>query len=104
MSRRLSSSRAAGITAGALLPVLPGWTDAPGFLDGWFARATAAGATFVAAVAAAGRAEERRALVEARAELDPSSADAFFEKVHHGDWEGMVRAALRQFRDEARRR
>jgi hypothetical protein len=102
--RRLSSSRAAGIPAGALLPVLPGWTDGPDFLDVWFARVTAAGAQFAAAVPAAGGGDERRTLVEARAQLDPSSTDAFFEKVHHGDWEGAVRAGLRQFRDEARRR
>jgi hypothetical protein len=104
MSRRLSSALAAGIPAGALLPVLPGWTDEPDFLDGWFARAAALGAQFVAAVPSAGGGQERRILVEARGELDPSSADAFFERVHHGDWEGAVRAGLRRFRDEARRR
>jgi hypothetical protein len=104
LPRRLSSALAAGIPAGALLPILPGWTDEPAFLDGWFARAAALGAQFVAAVPPEGGGEERRILVEAREELDPSSADAFFARVHHGDWEGSVRAGLRRFRDEARRR
>jgi hypothetical protein len=102
--RRLSASRGAGISAGAVLPVVPGWTDGADFLDEWFSRAIAAGAEFVAAVSAAGEGEDRRVLVEARAEVEPESADAFFEKVHHGDWEEAVREGLRRFRDAARRR
>jgi hypothetical protein len=104
LSRRLSSSRAAAIAAGALLPIVPGWTDGADFLPGWFERTIAAGAQFAAAVAAAGGGEERRVLVEARGEIDPDSADEFFEKVHHGDWERGVRAGLQRFREEARRR
>jgi hypothetical protein len=104
MSRRLSACRRTGIPAGALLPVVPGWTDGDDFLDAWFSLAIVAGAEFVAAVAAAGNGEDRRVLVEARSGVEPESADAFFEKVHHGDWEEALREGLRRFRETARRR
>jgi hypothetical protein len=100
----IAAARAAGLEAGGLLPVVPGWTDAPGFLSAYLESLAAAGATFAAPVAASGDGESRRVLVEARALGDPLSADLFFQKVHHSDWGAGQDAAIRLFRSEAARR
>jgi hypothetical protein len=100
----IAAARAAGLEAGGLLPIVPGWTDAPEFLDAYLEILSAAGATFAAPVAASGDGESRRVLVEARALGDPTSADSFFEKVHHSDWAAGLEAAIRRFRSEAERR
>jgi hypothetical protein len=102
--RRLSAGSRDGVAAGGLLPILPGWTDEAAFLERWFARAAAAGAHFVAAIAPAEDGEARRTIVEARAALEPAAADEYFRTVHHGDWAASVRSGLRRFREEARRR
>ena len=103
-SAPIAAARVAGMTAGGLLPIVPGWTDAPEFLDGYLASLAAAGASFAAPVAASGDGESRRLLVEARAHGDPASADSFFEKVHHSDWAASQGEAIRRFRAEAARR
>jgi hypothetical protein len=100
----IAAARAAGVEAGGLLPIVPGWTDAPDFLDVYLESLAAAGATFAAPVAASGDGESRRVLVEARALGDPASADSFFEKVHHADWAAVQDAAILRFRSEAARR
>ena len=100
----IAAARAAGVEAGGLLPIVPGWTDAPDFLDAYLESLAAAGATFAAPVAASGDGESRRVLVEARALGDPASADSFFEKVHHADWAAVQDAAILRFRSEAARR
>jgi hypothetical protein len=93
-----------GFRAGGLLPIVPGWTDDPAFLDGYLDGLAEAGAGFAAPVAASGEADARRRLVEARARIEPASADRFFEKVHHCDWVAEIRAGLDLFRREAERR
>lgn len=100
----IAAARAAGLEAGGLLPIVPGWTDSPEFLDAYLESLAAAGANFAAPVAASGDGESRRILVEARALGDPASADSFFEKVHHSDWAASQDAAIRRFRSEAARR
>lgn len=101
--RRVSLASRGGI-AGALFPILPGWTDEPTFLEHWLDRATAGGARFAAAVPAAGDGEARRWIVEARAAIDPGAGEDYFRLVHHGDWAAKVRDGLRRFRGEAARR
>ena len=101
---RLAPLLAAGVPAGALLPIIPGWTDESRFLKQWWARVEDAGALFAAAISATGDGDERRLLVEARARVDPASADSFFEKAHHSDWPSAVREGIRLFRAEAARR
>lgn len=101
---RLAPPLAAGIPTGTVLPLLPGWTDEPEFLDEWFTRSISAGAQFAAALAASGGGDERRLLVEARARLDPGAADRFFERIHHCDWAAAVREGMARFRAEAARR
>lgn len=101
---RLAPLLGSGVPAGALLPIIPGWTDDARFIEQWWARLADAGALFAVAVAATGGGDDRRVLVEARARVDPTSADAFFEKAHHSDWAFAVREGLRLFRAEAARR
>jgi hypothetical protein len=80
--------------SGLLLPVIPGWTAEDSFLDGIFARAALAGARFVAAIPAADDGDSRRRLVAARGIAEPGSEEAFFDRVHHGDWQGDTARAL----------
>ncbi|MGE5276042.1 MAG: hypothetical protein ACM3SU_03525 [Acidobacteriota bacterium] len=80
--------------SGLLLPVIPGWTAEDSFLDAIFARAPVAGALFVAAVAAADDGDSRRRLVAARGLAEPGSEEAFFDRVHHGDWQAETARAL----------
>ena len=101
LSRRLAAPLAAGFPAGALLPIIPGWTDEPEFLDVWLEHVAGAGAQFAAAIPAVDGGEERRILVEARTLVEPGAADEFFEKVHHGDWTAGSREGLRRFRQAA---
>jgi hypothetical protein len=100
----LAAAIARGTSGGALLPIVPGWTDEPDFLDDWFDLLAAAGADFAAAVPASGEGESRRNLVEARTRIDPVAADGFFEKIHHCDWTASVREGVVRFRAEAAHR
>jgi hypothetical protein len=100
----IPAARSAGLEAGGLLPIVPGWTDSPEFLTAYLDGLAAAGATFAAPIPASGDGESRRLLVEARAAFDPASADSFFQKAHHSDWGAGQDAATRLFRSEAARR
>jgi len=100
----IASALAAGIPAGGLLPIVPGWTDEPEFLEAYLARLSAAGARFAAPVPVSEDGDARRVLVEARARFHPGAADRFFERVHHSDWPASLREGLRRFRAEAARR
>lgn len=93
-----------GIPSGGLLPIVAGWTNDPAFLDGYLGRLAAAGARFAAPSIPADDGEARRLFVEARARVEPSSADRFFETIHHSDRAASVREGLRRFRDAALRR
>jgi hypothetical protein len=100
----LVAALAAGIPAGGLLPIVPGWTDAREFVEPYLNGLAAAGARFAAPVAVSADGESRRLLVEARSRAEPGSADSFFEKAHHSDWPAGLRDGLRLFRSEAARR
>lgn len=93
-----------GFPAGGLLPIVPGWTDEPVFLERYLGGLQRAGAGFAAPVAASGHADARRRFVEARTRIEPDAADGFFEKVHHCDWPADVRKGMGIFRSEAERR
>jgi len=93
-----------GIPTGGLLPIVPGWTDDPSFLDSYLRRLAEAGAIFAAPAVPAGDGEARRLLVEARARIEPSCADRFFETIHHCDWPSAIREGLLRFRQSAARR
>jgi hypothetical protein len=91
-------------TAGLLLPIVPGWTGEPAFLEHATAAASGAGAGFVAGLLLSGDGESRRRAVAARAIAEPGSEDRFFDRAHHGDWEGESRVALERLEELARQR
>jgi hypothetical protein len=101
---RIASARDAGLVAGGILPMVPGWTDAPEFLVAYLDDIASAGASFAAPVPASGDGESRRVLVDARSLADPGSTDQFFERVHHSDWAAGQEQAILRFRSEASRR
>lgn len=83
--RRLSAAVGRGFASGVLLPLVPGWTDSETVIERTVADAATAGALFVAPVVPSLDGAARRRIVEARAEIEPDVADAFFERVHHED-------------------
>ena len=82
----LAGARAAGLSCGAVFPLLPGWTAEAEFLEALMAAAAAGGAASVAALVPAADGEGRRGIVEARLGVEPAGGDGFFDLVHHGDW------------------
>jgi hypothetical protein len=82
----LRAATGAGLRSGALLPILPGWTEEGETLRGLLEEAASGGAASVTPVLPALDGEARRAIVEARAVVDPDRTDEFFELVHHTDW------------------
>jgi len=94
----------AQMPAGLLLPILPGWTSEESYLTEVLDRAAQVGASFVAGVAMAGGGEARRRIVAARALFEPGTEDAFFDRVHHCDWDAEVARALLALRAGARSR
>jgi hypothetical protein len=100
---RLRGGSARGV-AGLLLPIVPGWTGEPAFVESAVAAAAEAGARFVAGFALSGDGESRRRAVAARAVAEPGSEEKFFDRAHHGDWVGESRAALARLDEAVRRR
>jgi hypothetical protein len=94
----LAVARTAGLAGAALFPLLPGWTGGTEELDALAAAAKAGGAVSLTGIPPALDGEGRRAIVNARAAVDPSAADAFFELVHHGDWAGRMSQRLAEAR------
>jgi hypothetical protein len=90
--------------SGVLLPVLPGWTTEDSFLEPLLSRVAAAGAVSLTAVPVASDGESRRRAVEARSILEPESVEAYFDRVHHGDWERESAQAIARIREEGARR
>jgi hypothetical protein len=98
--RRLEAA-ARRMPAGLLFPVIPAWTGQEGFLEGTADRCAAAGAVFLAGLTLSGDGDSRRRVVAARALLAPDSEEEFFDRVHHGDWEGDSARALACLRGAA---
>lgn len=100
----LEAAAGAGFASGLALPVIPGWTAEASFYEPVLDAAAAAGAIFVAAVSPASDGESRRLAVDARAEVEPSAADSFFERAHHAAWGDEVPQGLAGVRAAAARR
>ncbi len=86
----LKTSARRGLAAGVLLPLIPGWTVEPEALARTVEEAARCGSRFAAPVVAADDGTARRAIVQAREEIDARCPDDFFERIHHADWEGEV--------------
>jgi hypothetical protein len=96
-------ARASGLRAAALFPLLPGWTGEPDELEALALAAKAAGAASLTAILPVIDGEGRRSIVEARAAVEPSATDRFFDLVHHGDWGGRLAERLSEARAAAAR-
>lgn len=90
LTERIESAVRAGFTVGLLLPVIPGWTSEPGFLDDLLETLRRGGCRAVAAVSPRHDGDARRRLVEARGDVQ-----GFFERIHHLDWEAALPEAVR---------
>ena len=102
----LEAASAAGIAAGVLFPIAPGWTTGDSRLDGAARAAADAGARFVAPIPLVNDGESRRRLVETVLALDPGadSAEELFHRVHHSAWEEESARASARLREIARDR
>jgi hypothetical protein len=103
MWRKLEAA-AVRMPSGLLLAVIPGWTTQDAYLDGALERAARVGAVFIAGIAVEGDGESRRRVVAARGLAEPGSEEAFFDRVHHGDWSGEAARALDRLQEGAARR
>jgi hypothetical protein len=99
----LAAATAAGITAGWILPFVPGWTATPEVVEDAVGKAAAAGARFLSAVPLAEDGQARRVAFEAASASHPESSEALFDLVHHGD-AGQTREALDRLRECCARR
>lgn len=81
---RLKAAVARGIPSGWILPLVPGWTDAPAAMEDAVRAAVAAGAGFLAPVPLADDGGVRRVAVEAASSASPEAAEGLFERIHHG--------------------
>ena len=102
--RGIEAARAAGISAGVLWPLIPGWTGGAEFWEAYLDRAAGAGASFAVPVAPVEDAEFRRVAVEARSSVSPGDADAFFETMHHTPWTAEIPERVAQARAAVRQR
>jgi hypothetical protein len=92
-----------GPPAGVALPLIPGWTGEEDFLGEFFEQAAKAEAAFAAGFALSGDGPSRAAIHADFARRHPGRADAFFEAIHHRDWEAGTRRAAARFRAAAGR-
>lgn len=100
----LAAAREAGLPAAALFPLLPGWTAEDEALEALAEAASRGGAAALCALVPCADGEGRRAIVEARAGVEPEAADRFFEMIHHGDWAERLASRLAAARSAAKRR
>jgi len=100
----LAAARGAALACGVLFPLIPGWTDEPEIIEELLSEAVAAGAVSATPLLPEGGGEARRAIVEARAEVDPGRADQFFDLIHHSDWFSGLRVRLMEARAACARR
>ena len=99
----LSVAREAGLRSAALFPLLPGWTAEDEAIEALAEAAKQGGASAFCALAPHDDGESRRAIVEARAGVEPEAADRFFEVIHHGGWPDRMASRLAAARSAARR-
>jgi hypothetical protein len=97
----LREAARSGAPAAAVFPLIPEWTAGPHAIRRLADAARDAGAAAFVGLVPDLSGEARRAIVEARAAVDPAGADGFFEAIHHGDWTERLAAALADSRVQA---
>jgi hypothetical protein len=100
----LRAARIRGLSCAVLFPLIPGWTAETETLEALLSEAVYGGARAACALIPATDGESRRAIVEARGDLEQDTADRFFEKIHHGDWATSMAQRLAEARDRCRKR
>jgi hypothetical protein len=83
------------------LPLVPGWTGEEDFLGEFFERAAESEASFAAGFSLSGDGPSRAAIHADFAERHPGRADAFFDAIHHRDWDAGSRESAARFRAAA---
>lgn len=94
----LPAAAAAGLPCGVLFPLIPGWTAEPAAVEALLSEATSGGAVSATPLRPESGGEARRAIVEARAAVEPGAADRFFDLIHHSDWSSSLPDRLRETR------
>ena len=89
--------------SGVALPWIPGWTGEEDFLAAFFGAAAGSGAAFAAGFPLSGDGASRAAIHGDFAARHPDRADAFFDAVHHRDWDRGTDEARSRFRALAAR-
>jgi len=98
MPPSLAAAAATGMAAGLALPAIPGWTSEEAVLEPLLSEAVRAGARFVCVLSPAWDGPARRAAVDARACVDPGSAESFFERIHHTGSDAVIASAVASVR------
>ena len=95
----LARFRDSAVPRAALFPLIPGWTAEDEAIRALADAAARLGAVSLTGIVPAADGEGRRAIVDARARVEPEQADRFFEVIHHGDWPDRLadrQAAVRE--------
>jgi hypothetical protein len=96
---RLAAAGSRGPARGVLFPLVPGWTAESDALEALLSEASAGGARFATALIPETDGESRRAIVEAKAAIEPDAAGGFFESIHHGEWAPRMLERLAELRE-----
>jgi hypothetical protein len=100
----LPAAAAAGLPCGVLFPLIPGWTAEPTLVEALLSEAKAGGAVSATPLRPDSGGEARRAIVEARAAVEPDAADRFFDLIHHSDWSSSLPEQLKEAQAACARR
>lgn len=87
--------------SGVALPLVPAWTGTEEFLGRTLAAAGGAGALFVSPFELAGDGASRASIHADYSAFRPEESDAFFDAIHHRDWERGTREARANLRRSA---
>ncbi|MET0618906.1 MAG: hypothetical protein ABW056_01440 [Thermoanaerobaculia bacterium] len=97
----LARFRDSAVPRAALFPLIPGWTAEDEAIRALADTAARHGAVSLTGLVPAADGEGRRAIVDARARVEPELADRFFEVIHHADWPERLAGRVAAVREAA---